>query len=202
MKGGRWREAGVVTAMPSSNELRGLLGEMLRAQPDRPETEPFPDEPRLREAISGKRPLAAHERRQLLRSPRARARLVEVAAGLRAQTRAEWRQTGVVTDIVYQAAAADEAKPTEVRPVSVDGNRDFGISLFPLDAQGQRWTVSLRLSQRVMAGLAGQIRLVDSGGGLWLQGRPDADRELSGDWRLPGSPLDRLRQFKLSIEPL
>ena len=127
---------------------------------------------------------------------------MRVATALRAETRAHWQRAGVVAELAYQAAADDE-----VRPVSVDGNRDFGVSLLPLDPQGRRWTVSLRLSSRVMAGLVGQdlagrVRLTDSGGGLWLQGQPDSDGELSGDWMLDESPLLRLRLYTLSIEPL
>ena len=189
--------------MPSSNELRGLLGEILRSQPDRPEAviEPFRDTPgdtrRLREAINGRRPLNADERGQLLRSPRARARFVRVATELRAETRAHWRRSGIIPDLVYQAAADNE-----IRPVKVEDNPDFGVSLYPLDPQGRSWTVSLRLSPRVMDGLPGQVRLLDSDGGLWLQGRPDDDGEISADWPLPGSPLERLRRFSLSIEPV
>jgi len=190
--------------MPSSSELRGLLSELLRSQPDRQEllAAPFRDMPedtqRLREAITGRRPLDASERGQLLRSPRARARLVRMANELRAATRAHWRRAGIIPDIIYQAAADDE-----VRPLSVDSNPDFGVDLFPLDPDGHRWTVSLRLSARVMDGLLpGGVRLLDSDGGLWLQGRPDSDGELSGDWDLSDSPPERLRRFKLSIEPL
>lgn len=189
--------------MPSSSELRGLLGEILRIQPELPEAprEPFRDTPddrqRLRAAITGRRPLNADERDQLLRSPRARARFAAVAAALRAETRAHWQQTGISPELAYQAAADGE-----VRPVNVDDNPDFGVSLYPLDPQGRRWTVSLRLSQRVMDGLPAQVRLVDSDGGLWLQGRPGDDGEVSADWPLPDSPLERLRRFKLSIEPV
>ena len=189
--------------MPTSNELRSLLGEVLRSQPNRPEalTVPFQNTPddnqRLREAISGRQALTAGERRQLLHSPRARAQLVRIANELRGETRAHWRQAGVTPDIVYQAAAGDE-----VRPLSLDSNPDFGVDLYPLDPKGRRWTISLRLSARVMDGLTAGVRLRDSDGVLWLQGRPDSDGELSGDWALPESPVDRLRRCKLSLEPL
>ena len=188
--------------MPSKQELQGLLGAVLRSQPDLPgpwaaaQAAGLTDEARLRAAISGRQPLNTDERRLLLRSQRARQHLHDVAAMLRADTRASWRQAGVDTQLVYQAAAAEE-----VRPVSVASNPDFAVSLFPLDQQGLRWTVSLSLSDRVMQGLAGPVRLVDSDGGLWLQGEPDADGELSADWALPDSPLRRLRRFRLSIEP-
>ena len=206
--------------MPTENELRGLLGAILRSQPDLPgryDERVLGDDAGLRDALTGRQALSDAQRSQLLRSPQARERLMRVATTLRAETRAHWQRAGVVAELAYQAAADDE-----VRPVSVDGNRDFGVSLLPLDPQGRRWTVSLRLSRRVMAGLAGQdlageglagqgladlgpagqVRLLDSGGGLWLQGRPDSDGELSGDWALDESPLLRLRLYTLSIEPL
>jgi len=188
--------------MPSKQELQRLLGGILRSQPDLPgpwaaaQAAGLTDEGRLRAVVSGRRPLSLDEQRLLLRSPQARQQLYGVAVALRAETRAHWRQAGVDTALVYQAAAADE-----VRPVSVDSNPDFSVSLFPLDEQGRHWTVSLSLSGRVMQGLVGPLRLVDSDGGLWLQGTPDADGELSADWILPGSPLRRLRRFRLSIEP-
>jgi len=196
--------------MPTENELRGLLGAILRSQPDLPgrfDERVLGDDAQLRDALTGRQVFSDAQRTQLLRSPQARERLMRVATALRAETRAHWQQAGVVAELAYQAAADDD-----VRPVSVDSNRDFGVSLLPLDPQGQRWTVSLRLSRRVMAGLVGQglagqdlasqVRLLDSGGGLWLQGRPDSDGELSGDWALDESPLLRLRRYKLSIEPL
>ena len=187
-------------------ELRGLLADILGSQPDKPEhwraarAAGLADEQRLRAAVSGQQPLDEAERRLLLRSPQARERVLEVAATLRDEARAAWRQAGIAPVLVYQAAAGEQGG--EFEPLSVDSNRDFSVSLLPLDPDGQRWTVSLRLSRRVLKTWSGPVRLMDSAGGQWLQGQPDGDGELSADWSLPGSPLERLRQFSLSIEPL
>lgn len=182
--------------MPSSSELHQLLGELLRTQPDRPIAEPMPDDERLREALTGRRPFDADERRLFLRSPTARARLNRLAEVIRAETYARWHRGGIAADIVYRAAAGGETKP-----ISVTSNPDFALTLFPLHPEGGAWSLHLRLSPRAFEALSVGVRLIDSDGAVWLEGRPDRDGELSGDWRLSESPLERLREFRLRVEP-
>ncbi|MEI2780097.1 MAG: hypothetical protein V9H25_02095 [Candidatus Competibacter sp.] len=154
------------------------------------------DETPWREALARKAALSESERKALLHSPQARRQFYFMADVARAETYARWKQAGIETSLCYRAAAS----PT-VEPLKIESNPHFTLILFPLDEQGETWNLYLKLSPPLRQLATSGIRLVDDRGEVWLAGQPDADGELSGDWQLEGSPLERLLQQQLQIQP-
>lgn len=154
------------------------------------------DETPWREALARQGALNEEERQVLLHSPSARRQFYFMADVARAEAYARWKQAGIETALRYRAAAS----PT-VEPVKIESNPDFTLVLFPLDAEGKAWNLFLKLSPTFQPLASGGIRLVDEEGEVWLAGQPDSDGELSGDWQLAGSPLERLHQQQLQIQP-
>ncbi len=160
------------------------------------DTGPTFDEASFRDIVAGKRAITEAERRILLRSPDARRRFYFLADVIRAEAYVKWRRAGMATTLHYRAAASSSVKPVTIN------NPDFTLTLFPLDNQGKEWTLHIRLSESAMELIEAGIRVVDDRGELWIAGRPDADGELSANWRLGDSPLERLYKTQLSIQPL
>ena len=180
--------------------IKRLLGAVLASEPE-PASHEDPgrhlDDQRLREALTGKNPLDTAERHALLRSPAARRRLYFQRQLLRAEASYRWTAAAIQSDILYQAAAGGEP-----RVVTVADNRDFTLTLFPLDTTGTRWHLHLKISNRARELLEGiAIRLVDDVGTEWLAGQPDADGEISADCPFKESPLDLLVDRRLHLEP-
>src|SRR5262249_38329498 len=71
-------------------------------------------------------------------SPAARRRLTRLWDSQRAAQYLAWQRTGIAPQIAY-LAAADPA----VQPITIDTHPHFTIKLYPLDADGQLWTVYL-----------------------------------------------------------
>ncbi|NJN48331.1 MAG: hypothetical protein HC808_19720 [Candidatus Competibacteraceae bacterium] len=182
--------------MPNKHTL-DLLAVTLAGQAEPAPLESELDETRLREVLTGRSVLAASERKQLLRSPAARRQLYFLADILRAETYARWRQAAIDTELLYQAAAS-----SSVEPLQITSNPYYSLSLFPLDSEGRAWTLYLKLSAQLRQQVITGVRLIDDEEQVWLAGKPDSDGELSGDWHLPGSPIERLRQTKLHLKPL
>lgn len=154
------------------------------------------DEAHWREVLARTGTLREAERNMLLHSPQARRQFYFMADVARAEAYARWKQAGIETSLCYRAAAS----PT-VEPLKIESNPHFTLILFPLDEEGKTWNLYLKLSPRFRPLASAGIRLVDEGGEVWLAGQPDGDGELSGDWLLEGSPLERLRQQQLQIQP-
>ncbi len=154
------------------------------------------DETPWREALARADALSEEERKALLHSPSARRQFYFMADVARAEAYVRWKQAGIETSLYYRAAAS----PT-VEPLKIESNPYFTLVLFPLDEEGKTWNLFLKLSPAFQRLASAGIRLVDDRGEVWLAGQPDADGELSSDWRLEGSPLERLHQQQLQIQP-
>lgn len=177
--------------------LQHLMAAILTEQPESIDTTMALDEERLRRALSGEEPLSATEQRLLWTSPAARRRLTTLRDSQRAAQYLAWQRAGIAPQIVY-LAAADPA----VQPITIDTHPHFTIKLYPLDTDGQLWTVYLKLSDTVHQTLLTGVRLVDTGGLQWLAGHVDGDGELSADWPHREPPLQRLHRYALRVEPL
>lgn len=169
------------------------------AQQDEPVAAPEIDldDAELRDIVTGQRTLNTQEQQALLISPALRRRLYFLADVIRAETYAAWQQEGIDPVLHYQAAAS-----SEVEPVTVDNNPDFTLTLYPLDDMATNWTLHLQVSLRIRDLTPKGIRLLDDAGETWLAGQPDADGELSADWVLSGSPVERLHSHTLKLQAL
>ncbi|MDS4032401.1 MAG: hypothetical protein RKO66_20405 [Candidatus Contendobacter sp.] len=154
------------------------------------------DEVHWQEALTRKSALRGNARKALLHSPQTRRQFYFMADVTRAEAYARWKQAGIETALRYRAAAS----PT-VEPLKIESNPHFTLILFPLDDEGKTWNLYLKLSAAFRPLASAGIRLVDDRGEVWLAGQPDADGELSSDWQLEGSPLERLLQHQLQIQP-
>jgi hypothetical protein len=177
--------------------MQRLLAAILAQQPERIDAAMALDEARLRQALSGEEPLSEAEQHLLWTSPAVRQRLTALHDAQRAEQYLAWRRAGIETQMAYLAAA----DPT-VQPITIDTHPHLTVKLFPLDEQGERWTIFLKLSDTMHASLLSGIRLVDTGGLQWLAGQVDNDGELSADWPHQESPLQRVHHYALRLEPL
>jgi hypothetical protein len=174
-----------------------LMAAILTEQPERADAGTTLDEARLRRALSGDEPLNHAEQHILWTSPAARHRLMVLRDVQRAAQQRAWQRLGVAAQIVYLAAA-----DSTVQPITIDTHPHLTVKLFPLDEQGERWTVFLKLSESLQQTLLTGIRLLDTGGVQWLAGHVDHDGELSADWTHDESPLHRLHRYALRLEAL
>lgn len=181
----------------NTEAMKRLLAAILADQEEQADAGMALDEARLSRALSGADPLNEAEQQLLWTSPAARQRLYALQSAQRAVQYLTWQQQSIEPSITYHAAA-DGA----VQPITIDTHPHLTIKLFPLDEQGDRWTIFLKLSERVQQSLVSGIRLVDTGGAQWLVGHVDKDGELSADWMHQESPLQRLLHYELRIEPL
>ena len=169
---------------------------LLAAQPDTGEHPQALDEARLRQALTGTVELSPAEQALLLHDPSARQRLYALRDAQRARQYLIWKRLGMATQVSYLAAA-----DVTDHPVTIDTHPHLTVKVFPLDAEGTRWTIFLKVSETLQETLLSGLRLLDSGGLLWLIGQVDADGELSMDWAHAESPLQRLHHYELRIEP-
>jgi hypothetical protein len=177
--------------------MQHLMAGILAEQPERADAGASLDEARLRRALSGDEPLNHTEQQLLWTSPAARRRLMILRDVQRATQHQAWQRLGVESQIVYLAAA-----DSTVQPITIDTHPHLTVKLFPLDEQGERWTVFLKLSEALQQTLLTGIRLLDTGGVQWLAGHVDHDGELSADWTHDESPLHRLHRYALRLEAL
>lgn len=177
--------------------MKRLLAGMLAQQPEHANAGMALDEARLRRALSGAESLSDAEQHLLWTSPAARQRLTTLHQAQRAAQYLAWRRAGIDTQVVYLAAA-----DPMVQPITIDTHPHLTVKLFPLDDQGVRWTIFLKLSAPLHTSLLSGIRLLDTGGLQWLAGQVDSDGELSADWPHPESPLQRVHRYALRLEPL
>lgn len=175
--------------------MQRLLAALLTEQPERADAGINLDEARLRRALAGEEPLTDAEQQLLWTSPAARHRLMALRAVQCATQQRAWQRLGVEPQIVYLAAA-----DSTVQPITIDSHPHLTVKLFPLDEQGERWTVFLKLSESLQQTLLTGIRLLDTGGLQWLAGHVDHDGELSADWTHDESPLHRLHRYELRLE--
>lgn len=179
-------------------EFHALLSLALDDQPwDPPEAVPGPD--RYLRALSGVEPLSGEEKKQLLLSPTARLHYGMARRAAVATTRARLAVMGASTAGLRLAADDGTTQRARVRTA------DFSLSVEHDNggAEGPSWLLVLTLSLRMRAEIARaglNVALCDEGGTVWLQGKPDEDGVLAGEWEHPGSPIERLTRHGLQLD--
>jgi len=133
--------------------------------------------------------------RLIWRSPAARRAYQRArAANARAAT-SGWRGRGHAIDLVQRAAdGGDEDRVIEAAGLVLSIRRITGR---------EDWLITLELDHDALSEMTGdvQIRLVDDGGRVWIEGAPDSAGGLDGYWGdASQTPSARLRDHKLTLE--
>lgn len=178
-----------------------------------PRREPTIGDERLLEHIRGDRPLDARQRRQVVCSVDLRERMAilehseriradDRVAERRASVREVWAQRGWSGKRMRLLAAADTAR--EVRPLPLEVNLG-SVDMIPIDAEGRVWRINVQIARNkvetVLAETPGDIRLVDSEGLVWVEGRPNQKGELVGFWERDEDLLERVARVSFELEP-
>jgi len=185
---------------PTQKVLAALLRQSADKQWDAP---PTIADTRLREVLQGGPAFTPAERRLMLQSPTTRERFIALAHGERIARRQAW---GQIPRFACQAAAGNQ---NEIKIESVAAAPDFStgsgdsckLHLIKLDSQGQRWKISLRVTDTICRNSPAGVRLVDDTGREWLAGQPDEAGKLSGLWPFEESPLDWVPYHPTTLEP-
>lgn len=129
------------------------------------------------------------------RSPAARALFLHSHRHRVASVRDAWNRAGFGLELVQRAADSSD----DQRTIS-----NAGMTLRLLRSQGLGdWIISLELTPDAAAILSPgvRIRLVDTGGRVWLEGEPDANLGLDAFWTdADESPVERLREHRITLE--
>ncbi|MBK1646487.1 hypothetical protein CKO25_17915 [Thiocapsa imhoffii] len=151
---------------------------------------------RINGSLRGEGGFSKDERALLLRSPEARGRLRFLIEASRAEQLLRWKALAVDQSLSLRAAAGGAAEPVHLE------NKDFLLTLLPLDPRGQTWALHLKLAERLATTLRrSRLKVRDESGLVWLAGTPDDDGELSSAWTSEESPLKRLERQRLILEP-
>ena len=172
-----------------------LLAAILAGQQEPKAAARFTDE-RLREALTGVRPLTVDERKLVWASPDARDHFLRVRRQVRRELHAQVREAGLgYTD--YRLAASGG----ETQEVS---GRGFTVTIFHDDIPGEEWSISVQLetAYRELLPPSMVVTLKDAGGAIWASGVPDEQGRIGGVWSLVGeTPHDRLAAHSLTLDP-
>lgn len=174
-----------------------LLLELLNQQVDTGEGIGL-SEARIEQALTVGPGFSEQESRLLWRAPIARDNVLRVRERLRQDVLARWRASGFepVADV---KAAADGAEDV----IKVRG-QGFALTIFPEADETMPWILSLQIDAELQSSMPAGLRfqLVDSGGMVWLKGRPNSRGEINDGWfDTTTSPQDRLRTHHLRLTP-
>lgn len=154
---------------------------------------------RIAEALTTGPAFSEAESRSLWRSPIARDRLLAARERLRDQVLERWRTAGIVPEAELRAAAGEGTGATTVQ------GDDFTLKIFPEADPDMPWILSLQIGPRLRenwpAGL--RFQLVDTGGLVWLTGRPNSKGEINDGWYdTSDTPQGRLLSHRLRLTPI
>lgn len=175
-----------------------LLLELLNQQVDTGEGLGL-SEARIEQALTVGPGFSTTESRLLWRAPLARDSVQRVRERLRQDVLARWRASGIepVADVM---AAADDAQDV----IRVRG-RGFALTIFPEADETMPWILSLQVDAELRSNMPVglRFRLTDSGGMVWLTGRPNSRGEINDGWfDTTTSPRDRLLTHHLRLTPV
>lgn len=141
-------------------------------------------------------PLGPEDRRLLLSSPAARARMSEALGIADAALAARARAAQIELEALPLVAASHDA-------VTTVEARGWRLSIFREDLPRMAWSLTLQLGDEIGRLAPARVRVVDEGGLCWIEGRPDARAELSAPWPLAANtPIERLASHRLHLELL
>jgi hypothetical protein len=155
------------------------------------------EEKRIRQVLTDGPRFTDAEKRILWLSPDTRALFLEV--------RREIRQ-----DLSDRVRAAGFGEPKRLLAASGGQSEEritghgWALWIFHDDIPGAEWSLSLQLEEDYLRLLPRHtvVALKDSGGKIWLAGKPDDNRQIEAVWDDNSeSPYDRLRKYELNIEP-
>ncbi len=172
-----------------------LLAAVLAAQDEPKAGERFTDA-RLREALTGGRPLTSDERKLVWFSPDARDHFLRIRRQVRREIREQVREAGL--GYMDHRLAASGGAQQEV------SGRGFTVTIFHDDIPGEEWSISVQLdpAYRDLLPPSTVVALKDTGGTIWASGVPDDQGRIGGVWEHAGeTPHDRLAAHSLVLEP-
>lgn len=175
----------------------GLLLDLLNRQVDSGEGGLL-SEARIEQALTTGPALSDAESRLLWRAPLARNNLFRVRERLRQDVLERWQAAGIESVAALRAAADDADDVIKVRG---DG---FTLTIFPESDETMPWILSLQIDNALRTSMpAGlRFRLIDSGGKVWLTGRPNSRGEINDGWYdTKSAPKDRLLLHELRLMP-
>jgi len=155
-------------------------------------------EARIEQALTTGPDFSSKERHLLWQAPVARNRLFRIRNRLRDDILERWRTAGI-QPIAQLRAAADDSQ--DVTKVTGDG---FSVTIYTDPDPDMPWVLSLQIDARLLEAWPRgvKLRLIDSGGKVWLTGHPNSRGEINDGWHdKVASPFDRLLKYDLCLEP-
>ena len=153
-------------------------------------------EDRICEVLDGRAIFSAAERRLLWTAPVARRRYLRLRREAAAQAEEAMRRSGVEFECQRMVAAAADNVPDVIE------STDWTLRIIRDPDPELCWILILQLKESFLEKLPDglSVRLADSGGRTWLQGRPDNLGEIHGGWGDPTtSPTQRRVDHHLKL---
>lgn len=155
-------------------------------------------EARIMQALTTGPAFSKAESRLLWHAPLARDSLRRVKERLCRDVLAGWRASGIEPVAEFKAAS-DSAN--EVMRVQGQG---FALTIFPETDPTMPWILSLKVDAEIYGKLPASLKLqlIDTGGKVWLKGRPNSRGEINDGWYDTAvSPKERLLSYQLRLLP-
>jgi hypothetical protein len=156
-------------------------------------------EARIEEALTVGPGFSSRESQLLWRAPLARDSLRRVRDRLRRRTIDRWRASGIDPIAEFKAAADGAEEVMRIR------GQGFSLTIFPDADQTMPWILSLQIEPDLIRDMSAGLRfqLMDSGGMVWLKGRPNSRGEINEGWFDTAiSPRKRLLGHHLQLIPI
>lgn len=170
-----------------------LLAALLSVQIEDGSGDAFDPELALKCLRTGQ-PLSAAYKALLLRSPVARLKLREAIKrdDLELKRQAQTFDVGLM--VTPLAAASDEQMVT----INAIG---WKLIIFKENLPHATYSLTLQLDHQLKSIAPKRVKVVDSGGLLWLNGKPDSRAELTVEWSYTDfTPMERLSNHSLQLE--
>lgn len=156
-------------------------------------------EERIEQALTVGPGFSNSESRLLWHEPFARDSLRRVRDRLRQETVACWKAAGIDPIAEFKAAADGADEVIRIR------GQGFSLTIFPDADQTMPWILSLQIDTDLRSDMPAGLRfqLMDSGGMVWLTGRPNSRGEINEGWfDTATSPRERLLAHHLELIPI
>ena len=177
--------------------ISAIFGEILDRQKESDENVNKISVEKLYQTFTKGQKLNTSERQSLVLSPILRYQCVDVLNQIHQEIKDSLDQSQVPMSIAPLAAASYSDK----HHFSCIG---FDVYLYDQSDVGIPWIILLQLNRKIMGALypVTRIRLYDSGGLEWLQGKPDKNGQIVREY-LEGEInfLERAKMYSIHIEP-
>jgi len=173
-----------------------LLADVLSIQPERDDLGLTLTDERIKEVVWSDSSFTDEEKKILRTSPEARIRLSIEHDKIRRKQLIRWHDAGV--DQCLQWAA-----DSNMDDLKYEG-ADFTLKIYPLNEK-TTWAIIIQIKEKLLnaSSLVKAVRLVDDGGFIWVSGKIDDYKEVTGYWKNGNeTPLERMAKHKLSLEPI